>query len=359
MTHICKQLDSTTARIVIECKQGYHTWRYLSIYRISFYSSGKPVVSQGSVLGYDEGKPSALILDVHQRDLVVIRAKESKDGNFICQYFRIGRDWVPRRLALNCPHYSHQQVVDLIELSDIVPDRQVDSSDRALLDFLMETHPPWLSDIFSRQIEHWHLNKLERFFCLAPSRATYDEIHVCINDYPAHALAHYKHLLTRRQIRSCVRRSLRGAVMHAFDELSPSLVEKAVVDHPHEMIRYAAHRLTDSQLERCAKLAPYAAFVCRTGMPPSRHAAMLAISYPHCAIIYYNNHPALRSEFLHSITMHPEKWLSFHNQSYSKLFRCLRNRLGLKLTASELRGIMKGTPEEYHQPLMDHIAGLI
>ena len=359
MKHTCKPLDSTTARIAFQHPEGYHTWRKLSIYRISFYGTGSPVVSQGAVLGRDVGKPSALILDVHQRDLVVIRARDQKDGNFICQYFRIGRDWKPRRLDLTCSHYSHQQVVDLIEICDIASDRQVDSSDWILMDFLTETHPTWLNEILSRQIEHWHLNKLERFFSLAPSRATYAEIRICTNAYPALALAQYKHLLSRRQIKSGVRKSLRGAVMHAFEELSPSHVEKAVVDHPHEMIRYAAHRLTDSQLERCAQLAPYAAFDSRSGMSAARQAAMLAISYPYCAIIYYNSRPALRSEFIQSITMHPKAWLSFHNQSYSELFRCLRNRLGLNLTASELRGIMKEAPEEYHQSIMDHIAGQI
>ena len=357
MKHTCKQLDSATARIVIKYNDGYHTWRKLSIYRISFYGSENPAVNQGAVLGRDEGKPSALIIDVHQRDLVMISARDHKDGNFICQYYRIGRDWVPRWLKLTCTDYCHQQVVNLIELCDIAPDNQVDSSDCALQDFLAETHPAWLKDILCRQIQHWHLNKLERFFCLTPSRATYDEIRICINDYPAHALAHYKYLLTRRQIRSCVRRSLRGAVMHAFEELSPSLVEKAVVDHPHEMIRYAASKLTDSQLERCAHSAPYAAFGCRSGMPSARQAAMLAISYTYCAIIYYNHHPALRSEFIQSITLHPAKWLSYHGHSYTKLFRCLRNRLGLKLSASDLRGIMSRTPEEYLQPLMDYIAG--
>jgi len=359
MKHTCKPLDSTTARIAFQHPGGYHTWRKLSIYRISFYGSGNPAVIQGAVLGRDEGKPSALIIDVHQRDLVMISAKDHNDGNFICQYYRIGRDWVPRRLDLTYSNYSHQQVIELIELCDIAPDLQFDSWDWILRDFLTDTHPAWLSEILSRQIEHWHLNKLERFFSLAPSRATYDEIRICMKDYPAHALAHYKHLLTKRQIRSCVRRSLRGAVMHAFEELSPSLVEKAVVDHPHEMIRYAASKLTDSQLERCAHSAPYAAFVCRSGMPPARQAAMLAISYPYCAIIYYNSHPVLRSEFIQSITMHPKAWLSFHDHSYSKLFRCLRNRLGLKLSAADLSGIMNGTPEEYLQPLMDHIAGLL
>jgi hypothetical protein len=51
--------------------------------------------------------------------------------------------------------------------------------------------------------------------------------------------------------------------------------------------------------------------------------------------------------------------LSFHGQSYSKLFRCLRNRLGLKLSASDMQQVMKGTPEEYLQPLMDHVADLL
>ena len=359
MTHTCKQLDSTTARIVFEYKEGFHSWRKLSICRISFTCPGSPAVSQGAVLGRDDGKPSALILDVRQRDLIVIRARDHKDGNVIPQYFRIGRDWVPRRLDLSCAHYRHPRVVDLIELCDVTPDRQVDSCDCALREFLAETHPTWLNDILSRQIEHWHRNKPERFFSLTPLRATYDEIAICINDFPLLALAHYKHLLSRMQIRSCVHRSLKGAVMYAFEELSPSLIEKAVVDHPHVMIRYAAHRLTDSQLHRCAQLAPYAAFDCRSGMPPARRAAMLAISYPYCAIIYDDNRTALRSEIIRSITDCPAEWLAYHDQSHSAVFRCLRDHLGLKINVPDLQGIMNGTPKEYHQPIMDHIAGLI
>ena len=359
MTHTCKPLDSTTARIVFEYKEGFHTWRKLTINRIFFSGPGGPVISRGAVLGRDVGEPSALILDVRQRDLVVIRSRERKEGDFSCQCYRIGHDWVPRRLELACTSYLPQEFIDQVELSDIDADRQVDSCDLVLMEFLAESHPTWLEDILSRQIEHWRQNKLERFLRLAPSRATSDEIALCIINHPLIALAHFNNCLSRRQIKSCVRRSLRGAVMHAFEELSPALVNKAVVDHPHEMIRYAASKLTDSQLLECAQLAPYAAFQCRSGMPPARRAAMLAISFPYCAIYYYAKPTALRSELLQSITNHPAVWLSFHNQSYSELFGGLRHRLGLIMTTSDLRGIMRGTPAEYHEPLMHHIAGQI
>ena len=359
ITHTCKQLDSGTARVVFEYTEGFHTWRKLSIHRISFSGLGGPAISRGAVLGRDVGEPSALILDVRQRDLVVIRSRERKESAFTCRYFRIGHDWVPRRLDLACASYWQQEVIDQVEICDIDADRQVDSCDLVLMEFLAESHPAWLDDILSRQVEHWRQNRLERFLRLAPSKATSDEIALCIINYPLIALAHFKNCLSRRQTKSCVRRSLRGAVMHAFEELSPALVNKAVVDHPHEMIRYAAHKLTDSQLLECAQCAPYAAFQCRSGMPPARRAAMLAISYPYCAVYYYRKPAALRLEFIDSITNHPPAWLFFHNQSYSELFRCLRNRLGLIMTVSDLQELMKGTPEEYHQPLLIHIAGHI
>jgi len=357
MKHTCKPLDPSTARLVFEYREGFHTWRKLTISRIFFSGPGGPVTSQGAILGRDEGKPSALIIDVHQRDLVVIRSRERKEGDFTYQYFRIGHDCVPRRLELACTSHLQQEVIDQVELCNIDADRQVDSCDLVLMEFLAESHPAWLDDILSRQIEHWRQNKPERFLILAPSRATSAEIALCIINHPLIALAHFKNCLSRRQIKSCVRRSLRGPVMHAFKELPPDLVNKAVVDHPQEMIRYAASKLTDSQLFECAQLAPYAAFRCRLGMPPARRAAMLAISYPYCAFYYYGKPAVLRAEFIESITNHPAVWLSFHDQSYSELFGRLRDRLGLIMTASDLRGIMKETPAEYHQPLMHHVAG--
>ena len=360
MTHTCKALDSTTARIVFEYKDSFHTWRKLSINRIYFYRSRGPVISQGAVLGRDEGKPSAMILDVRQRDLVVVRSRDRNGGDFTCQYFRIGDDFEPQNLGLTNSRFWDKEVAGLIELCDLDRDRQVDSCDESLRDFLADPHPAWLHQILARQIHHWRLNKPERFFRLAPSRATNDDVVICIRDFPLLALAHQKPRLSKKQIRSCIRRSLKGGVMYAPEALSAASIAQAVNDHPREMIRFAAGRLSDHELRRCAQREPYTAFECRSLMTPKRRATLLAISYPYRALFHYGKPIAdLHSEIINSISHYPEQWLDNYRHDYNAIFRGLRSNLGLVVNAALLQRIMEETPAEYRKPLMEHIAGTI
>ena len=360
MTHNCKPLDSTTARIVFEYKEGYHTWRKLSINRIYFYHSRGPVISQGAVLGRDEGKPSALVLDVRQRDLVVVRSRDRKGGEFTCKYFRIGDDFEPQNLGLTNNCFWDKDVVGLIELCDLDRDRQVDSRDESLRDFLADPHPVWLHQILARQIHHWHLNKPEPFFRLAPSRATNDDVVICVRDFPLLALAHQKPRLSKKQIRSCVRRSLKGGVMYAPEALSAARIAQAVNDYPREMIRFAADRLSDHELRRCVQREPYTAFECRSLMTPKRRATLLAISYPYRALFHYGKPIAsLHSEIVDTITRHPVQWLDHYKHDYKAIFRALRSNLGLIIDAAHLQQIMEGTPAEYRRQLMEHVAGTI
>ncbi len=148
--------------------------------------------------------------------------------------------------------------------------------------------------------------------------------------------------------------------MYAFDELSPAQIKKAEARHPAEMIIHAAERLTEDQLRRVAKMAPYTAFVCRHSMPPARQAAVLSVAYPYYSLIYQGiSETALAEEILNSITHHPEEWLRYHDRDFSKLFLALWHHLGLTIAPSRLLEILHELPEEYRGALVSYLAGRI
>jgi len=295
-----------------------------------------------------------MILDVRQRDLVIVYSKIRKGvGHCTFRFYRVTDDWdlaliEPDRGRLRTDGYDH-----LIEVTDLHQERQVDSCFETLRDFLAESHPEWLQEILERQVAHWRAHKHEQFLRLAPSRATAAEFAACFSKYPLLALANFKSRLSKRQIRSCVRRSLRGGVMYAFDELSTAQVVKAERECPGEMIRHAADRLPDAALRRCSKMAPYTAFECRLSMPPARQATVLSVAYPYYTLLYQGiSETALAEEIIDSVTHHPEEWLHYHGHDFGTLFLALRHHLGLTIAPSRLLEMLHRMAEE-HRPLLD------
>ena len=211
MNHHLKPLDSTTARLVIESTDPYYSWKKLTIVRLHFNASGIPVPGIGAVLGRDPGKHSAMIVDVRQRDLVVVYSKIRKGcGDRTFRYYRVTDDWKLRLLEPDIVRLKREGFEHLIEVTDLFLDCQVDSCSMTLREFLAESHPSWLDEILTRQVDHWRNYKQEQFLLLAPSRATDREVAACLSKYPFLALANFRFRLSKRQIRSCVRRSLRG-----------------------------------------------------------------------------------------------------------------------------------------------------
>lgn len=360
MIYTIKPLDTTTARLVIKYHKGFHSWRRLAIGRICFLESSRPIVSRGAVLGRDPGMPSALVLDVRQRDLISVMARDVAGGAYTWRYFRIGNDFEPQRLDLPSKSFRLEDFRDLIEFTDIVADIQVDSCDAILRDFLAESHPAWLQEIVDRQIQHWRTHRPERFLRLAPSRASEEEFDFCYSKFPILTLANFHDRLSSEEIYWLSQRSLRGAVMYAFDVLTAAQITKALDDYPCEMIRFAATNMSDRQLRKCAYREPHTAFGHRWSQPSRRRAAVLSITYSHC-FLYYQNGPsrALHWEIIDSITKHPDVWLSVHGNCYENLFHGLRRYLGMTIDPATSLKMLHAVEAEHRQGFAQYIAGLI
>lgn len=360
MIYTIKPLDTPTARLVIKYHKGFHSWRRLAIGRICLLESSHPRVSRGAVLGRDPGMPSALVLDVRQRDLISVMARDVAGGAYTWRHFRIGHDFEPQRLELPSKSFRWDDLCDLIEMTDIVPDIQVDSCDGKLRDFLAESHPAWLQEILDRQIQHWRTHRPERFLRLAPSRASEEEFDFCYSKFPLLTLANFHDRLSSEEIYWLSQRSLKGAVMYAFDVLTAEQITKAMDKYPREMIHFAATRMSDRQLRTCAYKEPHTAFDHRWSQPSRRRAAVLSITYSYC-LLYYQNGPsrALHWEIIDSITKHPDVWLSVHGDRYETLFNGLRQYLGMTFDPTTLLKMLHGVETEYRQGFAEYIAGLI
>lgn len=361
MNHHYKPLDSTTARLVLESTDPYFSWKKFTIVRLHFNAAGIPVPGIGAVLGRDPGKPSAMILDVRQLDLVVVYSKIRKGvGGCTFRYYRVTDDW---ELALLEPDLGRLKIDGfdhLIEVTDLHQDRQVDSCSETLRDFLAESHPEWLKEILERQVAHWRTHKHEQFLRLAPSRATDREFFECFLNYPLIALANFKRRLTRKQLRSCIRRNLLGGVTYAFDELSPAQIAKAEVQYPAEMILYAVEWLTDDQLRRVAAEAPCTAFKCHPLMPPDRQALVLSISYGYCHLLDHSiPRPQLNEEIIRSITQHPAPWLHQHGNDFAALVLGLWHHLELTIPPARLLEMLLEMSEQHREPLLRYLTSRI
>jgi len=361
MNHHIKPLAPTRARLVMESDDPYFAWKKLTIVRFYFHAPGKALPAIGAVLGRDPGMTSALVLNVHQRDLVVVYSRVRR-GSRACtfRYFRITDDWKLLQLEPDIVRLKTEGLERLIEVTDLLPDRQIDSSFETLRDFLAESHPAWLEAILTRQVAHWRLFKQDQFLRLAPTRATDAEFAACIRNYPLTALANFKARLTKKQLRSCIRRSLLGGVTYAFDELSPTQIAKAEVQYPAEMILYAAKRLTDEQLRRVAAEAPCTAFKCHPWMPPARQALVLSISYGYCHLLDHSiPRLQLNEEIIRSITHHPAPWLHQHGNDFAALVLGLWHHLELTIPPARLLEMLLEMPEQHREPLLRYLAGRI
>ena len=361
MKHHFTPLTPNTARLVIESVEPFQPWKRLTISRLSFGPSRFALPVLGAVLGRDPGRSSAMILDVRRRDLVVVLSKICKGGGqtaFRC--FRVTNDWKLQSFKPDPDRVKNEGLEHLVEVTDQGPAPQVDSCSETLRDFLAEAHPWWLEEILERQVTHWRSFKPEQFFRLVPSRATPGEFVQCFLNHPLIALANFKSKLTKKQLKSCIRRSLKGGVMYAFDELTPAQIRKAEADHPDELIRFVGEKLSDSQLRRLAEVAPWAAFRHRLWVAPEMHAFLLSSSY---RFIYrfnrFTSKAELNEEIIRSITDFPAVWLTQHGNDFGTLLLALWLHLELAIPLSRLAEMLVSMPAQQRGPLVSYLADAI
>jgi hypothetical protein len=235
---------------------------------------------------------------------------------------------------------------------------QPPGDDDALRDFINDPHhPEWFAPILERQKRKWRANRPSKFYHLVPSEVPDAEISQVVKLAPAAALRFFLPKLTRLQIRSCIRRALTTAIVHAFDHIPPTQFKKALRDHPGILLTHQGNRLREDLLLRCARFEPFVAFNVRKRFPPAIHAKILAAT---CglpfALFRSGDVSRLHDEIEFSFLQYPVQWLETYDNDFTQLFRALERHGKIKTCHRLIRFLMDILPPHHLPGLIRFIA---
>jgi hypothetical protein len=170
---------------------------------------------------------------------------------------------------------------------------------------------------------------------------------------PGAALRFFSEHLTKGQIKRCIRRDLKTAVVHAYEAMSPAQLEVACREHPVLLLQHQGSRLPEGILLRCVRFEPFEAFRIRDRFPAPVHAKILAAT---CELPFglfrSGNISGLPVEIETSFRQFPGLWLeSFHND-FATLFRALERQGKMKVDHDLLDFLMTILPAQ-HLPNLD------
>jgi hypothetical protein len=226
--------------------------------------------------------------------------------------------------------------------------------DESLREFFADpNHPAWLVHILERQKQKWRTKRLSKYYRLVPSEALREEIDRILKLAPGAALRFFSEHLTVGQIKRCIRRDLKTAVVHAYEAMSPAELEVACREHPGLLLQHQGSRLPEHILLRCVRFEPFEAFRIRNSFPALVHARILAAT---CELPFglfrSGNISGLPVEIETSFRRFPGLWLeSFHND-FAALFRALERQGKMKVDHNLVTFLMNVLPPQ-HLPSLD------
>ena len=361
MNYTIRRISPRTARIAFESSPSLDPEKPPEIWRFIACHWKCTSMRVGIVLGIEEGRTCALIVNVRAHDLIGIKDNHAGLEDHSWKYFQIDQTFQP--IALDLPHrrLSSREVEEIFESDDTSALNRFDLGEHGLRSFFAQKHPVWLRKIADRQILLWQSHKPESFFLLAPLSLVEREIPRCVEVAPFAALARFKRRLNKTQLALCILRSPKGAVRFATDEIPPLLREEYLIDHAQDAIEFAATKLSDYELKLCAFVDSFAAFRCRGLMPPNRRAIMLANSYRYAFFVNYGGSLAnLQNEIRSSLIGHAGQWLACEPENGLRgILEGLEEHVGMRFDEATLRAMLKEMGPERGQPLADYIASLI
>lgn len=359
MNHTHKQIEEKTGRIVFESSAFLVPDRKPEIVRYDIDKSGNPNITRGAVLGREAGKSCALVIDVRRQDIVSIRENILGLTGFSWKYFKVDDEFQPLPLSLPNRRITVSEFVDMSGSCDDDGVSQVDLSEKSMRSFLAESHPDWLDQILTRQINYWRATKPVSLYRLAAAHMTENDLRNCVRLEPFLALAHSKNRLTKRQIAGCARKSLKGAVMFASEMLTAAQLKESIYEHPKETLRHVWDKLTVEELRLCATNHRYTAYKMRIKMPPEKRAIMLARSYQFSFLADYGKpHALLHAEIIDSIMLYPDEWLLCHDNDYRKIFDGLKTHVDLNNRSKIAMTIFAGMADNHRHLLARFIGRL-
>lgn len=353
---IIQPLKDGTARLLKE-------WRPTSgppirplAVRYSMDDRGDAVIRNGALLGFDRIHPCVLLMIVRIGDLISLGEKPIGKATANWTHYKVGRGFRLLEIAIAGRGLTHAEIRSLVGPSALM--EQPPGCDDSLRAFIADTnHPKWLIPIIKRQIQKWRVNRPSKFYHFVPSAVPEVEIPRVVKMAPDAALRFFLPKLTKLQIRSCVRRALPTAVIHAFSQIPPTQFKKALRDHPGLLLALQGKNLSQDQLLRCVGFEPFNAFVMRKHFPPALHAKILATT---CGLPFQlfksGNVSRLPAEIQTSFYRYPVQWLEVFDHDFSKLFRALVRHGKMKADQKLLQFLMTSLPPQHRSELYKFIA---
>ena len=314
----------------------------------------------GHVIGIEKGKTCALTIHIRRNDFIALK-QQSVDSEEPCwSYFKIGQDFQPMALDLPNRSLSLQESAEMLSTDSGEDSAPSESRDEALIRFLAQKHPAWLQSILERQLRSWHDHKPDHYYRFAPLKDAELELDRCVSASPFAALGRFKARLTQAQLATCVDKSPKGAVMFAIDSIPVLQREEYLRDHAKEALKFAADRLSDLELGRCARIEMLTAFHRRAGMENQRRAIMLASSYPISFLAQDGQSQAeLQAEVRQSLLDYPDEWRASDRGGFPSILKGLKQYVGINLDVMIITALLPRVRPADQQALLALVAAMI
>jgi hypothetical protein len=216
MKYIIQKPTNLPVRLIIEWKPPSNENVRPVALRHCFDQEGGLDRTIGATLGFNRIDPCALFLEVQKSDLISVGEKAIGGTFATWTHYQIGPDFALKRIDIG------GRILTAAEIRAWLPPavtsyHQPPGCDESLREFLADpNHPAWLVPILERQKRKWRMTRLSKFYRLVPSEASQDEIDRIMKLAPGAALRFFSEHLTKGQIKRCIRRDLKTAVVHAY-----------------------------------------------------------------------------------------------------------------------------------------------
>lgn len=331
LNYTISRCSETTARLAIESRSGLNPLIKNEIRR--FNPGSWTVLSSldESVIGRSEGRTCAMVFQIRQNDVIGTR-EVMHSGEAVWSYYRIDSEFRPVPLLgeTRSPNQVDRDFLLAVNQPDPIPNILEEMEIRL---FFSKQHPDWLQEIVDRQISQWRESNPDRFFRFAPRALEERSLEMCVAEAPFAALARFKVLLNSSQIRQCVIRSPRGAVIHALEHVTGQMRVTYLIEHGSDALVYSAGKLSDDELRNCAWIDVETGYLIRKRLPLHREAIALASSYSFNFLKTGSEMEEIHREITESIAAFPDQWEASEREGFPAVFRNLENKIGWRFDA--------------------------
>jgi hypothetical protein len=356
INYTVERLKDGTARLLVEQTPVPGPLTRPVAVRYLIDDHGEPVIRRGALLGYDRINPSLLFLIVRAGDLISLGKRTIGEASTVWTHYKVGRGFRLMEIDIKGRRLSYAEIRSRVGPYRLL--EQPSECDDSLREFLSDSdHPKWMLPILERQKRKWRANHPSKYYHLVPSEIKESEIRRVVKIAPGAAIRFLLPKLTKIQTRSCIRRALATAVIHAYDEIPPTQLKTAIRDYPGLLLKHQGKRIPVDMLMHCVRIEPFEAFVIRKQFPPDLHAKILAET---CVLPFQlfksGNISRLPAEIETSFRRYPVEWIEIYHNDFSKLFRVLERHGRMKMCPKLLNFLKSSLPPEYRPSLFKFIA---